>query len=273
MSHLILSHYLQARCVLSRFVPHHRVSLYPVPSHLVRSRLILSHPVSSHPIQSSLLLSQIPSCPTSCHYFLSLLASWLKFRPILSHLFSFHVVSFRSVTSWPVLMSSSPFVFRFGHSCSTSLRSTTSSPVAFRSFPSYPIPSQVIRPSFVQACLVQIYLPSPFTLFPIDSHSILFCYILFSPSVSNSSPFTIESLHIRLYSQPHWSKYLKDLINISDSFTIGDGTGGASMREGRTRVEGIGQGGMGKKEDCAVINMIKHKFIFCKGNVKNSWGI
>ena len=45
------------------------------------------------------------------------------------------------------------------------------------------------------------------------------------------------------------------------------------MREGRTRVEGIGQGGMGKKEDCAVINMIKHKFIFSKGNVNIPSGI
>ena len=45
------------------------------------------------------------------------------------------------------------------------------------------------------------------------------------------------------------------------------------MREGRMGLEGIDQGGTGKKEDCAVINMIKHKFIFSKGNVKNPSGI
>ena len=192
---------------VSRPVPSCSISPHPFPSCLIPSHtvqpptvpdLVLSHFVSLFSVPSCFLI-EVPSHPVPSLFF---------------------PVSFRPVKSWPVLMSSSPFVFRFGHFCSTSLRSTKSSPVASRSFPSYPIRSQVILPRFVQVCLVQIYLLSPFTLFSIDSHSMLFCYILFSPSVSNSSPFTIESLHIRLYSQPHWSKYLKDSYVTSVNYKL-----------------------------------------------------
>ena len=130
----------------------------------VSRRVIIYRPV--------LLLNymSVPSCPDS---FLP-----MSSRPFLSH------------PDPSCSMSSRPLMFHSVPSCSTSSRLLTQIPVASLSFPFYPFPSQAISSRFAHACLFQFHLlPSSPVPFSFASNSILFCYILFSLSQSNSRPF------------------------------------------------------------------------------------
>ena len=101
------------------------------------------------------------------------------------------------------------------------------------------------KPSrFVQAYLVQIPLLPPCSLFSIDSRHILFCYILFSPSMSTSPPFPY-------YRNPPHPQVFCILIPIDQNTTDRTGKSGkrrelyrrterCGTRKGETEHDGTG---------------------------------